>query len=96
MSKIPARYQRALSEMASGGILYVYIANGELCKRPAKIGSGVIVGGDNSRISVTVGTVNYLTKKWTGWNHELKASVLRTDLIERARMIGAGRDIIVI
>jgi len=81
--------------MVNGGVLYVYVDNGSLCERPAKIGSGVIVGGTVERLSVSSGTVSFL-RKWTQWCPENKAAVLQPAKRDTARMIGDGRDVVTI
>lgn len=93
--RVAATHRKALAELAAGGLLYVYIGNGPLCRRPVKIGSGVIVGGTVDRLAVTVGTVNAMGA-WTQWSEDEMASVIRPELRGHARLIGAGRDVLVV
>jgi hypothetical protein len=50
---------RAIEHMTSGGELRIYVDAGPLCRRPPKVGSGVIVS-DIGRIEVSRLTVSRL------------------------------------
>lgn len=90
---MPAVQRFALAEMARGGLLYVYIGNGELCQHPAKIGSGVIVG-DHGRTPISRRTVRMLERHGIAWSNEDRAAVLPAHRRQVARMLADGRDVL--
>lgn len=61
-------FNRALEHMAYNGELRVYIAAGEWCKRPPKVGSGVIIS-DLGRMEISGLTVRRIREVGTKFHY---------------------------
>lgn len=89
--------RKALSAMAEGGEIFVVIGNGEFCKHPLPVSSGILVDG-NGRFNVSRLTIRKI-RSLVGLVHgsfDKHSWVVPAETRPVARMMGEGRDVIVL
>lgn len=90
---MPGVQRLAFSDMASGGLLYVYVESENYRGTTPLPGSGAIVG-ERGLVRISSRTVRAIERLGTTWDSQNKAAVLTEHGKVQARMLAAGRDVI--